>query len=110
MTINRLTDNQFFLLEALAAQFDRASMSSMRAYIEDCYDKDISLGRQSEILERFEEQRLVESRWSEPGKGRGQRRKKIYRITGLGQQILAEERAARTAISDVRAGWVGGLA
>lgn len=96
MKIGALTNNQFYMLDAVAADFGRASMASMRKYIEENHNKDISLGRQADILEKFERAGWVTSKWTEPGTGRGQRRKKLYTITGLGQAILSAEETCRS--------------
>ncbi|MEZ5936118.1 MAG: hypothetical protein R3F54_30290 [Alphaproteobacteria bacterium] len=49
MQIGRLTDNQFYVLDAVAADFGRAYLASIRKYIEDQYGKDMSFGRQADI-------------------------------------------------------------
>lgn len=110
MKVGALTANQFYMLGAVAADFGRASMASMRKWIEENHNKDISLGRQSEILEKFERAGWIESRWSAPGEGRGQRRKKLYSITGLGQAVLSVELASRNVTAAFRAKHSGGLA
>lgn len=110
MQLGRRPDNRFLVLDALAADVGRASMGTMRQYIEANYKgRDVSLGRMAEILSRFEDTGWVKWKWSEPGTRRGQRRKKIYTITGLGQAVLHAERAALEAYdASFEAGLAGG--
>ena len=52
------------------------------------------------ILSKLEQKGLVKHRFSEPGKGRGERRRKIYELTGKGQRVLSasmKESAERTS-------------
>jgi PadR family transcriptional regulator, regulatory protein PadR len=51
---------------------------------------DVAMGAIYATLDRLERKGLVRSWWSEPGPGRGGRRKRLFEVTGVGQSALHE--------------------
>lgn len=56
--------------------------------------REISLGALYTALERLERRGFLSSRWGEPTKERGGRRKRYFRLEGKGERALREAHAA----------------
>jgi DNA-binding PadR family transcriptional regulator len=63
---------------------------------------DVAMGAIYATLDRLERKELVRSWWSEPGPGRGGRRKRLFEITGAGKTAL---RDYDERFLSLRAGW-----
>ncbi len=105
MRLGIRTQNQFYILDAVASLSGKGYLASIREYVEDKYGKDISLGRQAETLQKFEMAGWVTHEMGEPGSARGERRRKFYRITAPGLSILAESEAKMQAASSKSWAW-----
>lgn len=63
---------------------------------------DVAMGTIYATLDRLECKELVKSWWSEPGPGRGGRRKRMFEVTGAGKAKLRDYDARFMSIRD---GW-----
>jgi len=99
-----LTDNEFWILDTIAAERGEAYLASIRRIVRENREKDISYGRQADILDKFERAHLVEFRWSSPTDKPGGRSKKLYTITGEGRAVLQANYSKRKAIQDMSPG------
>ena len=68
--------------------------------------EDVAMGAIYATLDRLEKKGYVRSWWSEPGAERGGRRKRLFEITGAGENTLREydDRLQR-----IRKGWRSAL-
>lgn len=66
--------------------------------IEDRLHRKISLGAIQTVLKRLEEKAFISSEFGEATKVRGGKRKRFYKITAGGQQILNKTKELRTAL------------
>lgn len=89
-----LTPNEFMILDTIASERGEAYLASIRRMVKVNHSKDLSYGRQADILEKFERAGLVEFRWSEPTSKPGGRYKKLYMITGEGRAVLHSNASA----------------
>jgi PadR family transcriptional regulator PadR len=96
--LTTLTENQYLILAAVAGQAGRAYGVSVRDAIREEVGKDLSYGRIYTVLEQFEQNGLVKGEWGEPTAERGGRRKRHYRITGVGERVLSAEERRRLAL------------
>lgn len=82
---------------------DDAYGVSIHDAIEDRTREDVAMGSIYQTLDRLQKKGLVHSWWSEPGPGRGGRRKRLYEMTGAGKSALHsyDERFLR-----IREGWL----
>ena len=91
----RLTNNQFFILSAVAEGRGRAYGVSIRNSIAETQGKNLSSGRICEALKKFVKSGWVTSSWSAPIRARGGRRRKLYEISMDGLSLLSVEDAIR---------------
>jgi DNA-binding PadR family transcriptional regulator len=89
-----LTQNEFWILDTIASERGEAYLASIRRIVKEQHGKDLSYGRQADILDKFERAGLVEFRWSDPTDKPGGRSKKLYTITGEGRAVLHRNAAA----------------
>ena len=68
--------------------------------IEGRLNRNVSLGAIQTVLKRLEAKGLLRSDFGEATKVRGGKRKRLYEITALGQQVLDETRAQRNSLWD----------
>lgn len=83
-----LTQNEFWILDTIATERGEAYLASIRRIVKNDHGKDLSYGRQADILDKFERAGLVTFRWSKPTDKPGGRSKKLYTITGEGRAVL----------------------
>lgn len=81
---------------------DDAYGVSISDTIKDRTGDDVAMGAIYATLDRLEKKDLVSSCWSEPGKERGGRRKRLFEITGAGKNAL---RHHDERFMSLRAGW-----
>ncbi|MGI9506252.1 MAG: hypothetical protein ACR2RE_24695 [Geminicoccaceae bacterium] len=93
-----LTQNEFWILDAIASEKGEAYLASIRRIVKDQYGKDLSYGRQADILDKFERAGLVRFCWSKPTDKPGGRSKKLYSITGEGGAVLHHNAVRRSAL------------
>jgi PadR family transcriptional regulator, regulatory protein PadR len=96
--LTSLTENQYLILAAVAGLAGRGYGVSIRETINEAVGKDLSYGRIYTTLEQLEQDGLVKGEWGEPTAERGGRRKRHYRITGVGEQVLSAEERRRLAL------------
>jgi DNA-binding PadR family transcriptional regulator len=95
-----LTQNEFWILDVIASERGEAYLASIRRIVKDEHGKDLSYGRQADILDKFERAGLVKFRWSEPTDKPGGRSKKLYTITGEGRAVLHRNALRETTDAD----------
>lgn len=95
-------DLEATVLYAVVHCRDDAYGVSISKIIEERTGTDIAMGAIYATLDRLEKKGYLGSFWSEPKSERGGRRKRLFRITGIGEKRLHEydERFRR-----IRKGW-----
>jgi DNA-binding PadR family transcriptional regulator len=86
----RLGELEVAVLYSIYHCADDAYGVSVHDTIKECTGDDVAMGSIYLTLDRLKEKRLVRSWWSEPGPGRGGRRKRLYELTGTGKSALRD--------------------
>lgn len=66
--------------------------------IEDRLERNVSLGAIQTVLKRLEDKDLVKSEFGEATKVRGGKRKRYYKITADGRQVLSQTKDQRISL------------
>lgn len=66
--------------------------------IEDRLERNVSLGAIQTVLKRLEDKDLVKSEFGEATKVRGGKRKRYYKITAGGRQVLSQTKDQRISL------------
>lgn len=85
---------ELVILLAAALQEEAYAVSIRRAYVQRT-NKDISIPAIHTVLKRLEDKGVLRSEESAPTKERGGRKKRIYKITHSGYQLITELRNQR---------------
>ena len=68
--------------------------------IEQRLNRNSSLGAVQTVLKRLEEKNLLKSDFGDATKARGGKRKRLYKITSSGQNVLEQTRIQRNSLWD----------
>ena len=91
---------EMVILLAAAMQEEAYAVSIRREYERRTFNE-ISVPAIHTVLKRLEEKGLLKSYDSPPTKERGGRKKRIYKITNAGYQLVSELKSQREAIWSV---------
>ena len=83
------------VLLAIGVLFDNAYGVAIKKELEEQTKRTISIGAIHAACNRLEDKGFLESRFSEPSKTRGGKKKKLYTVTRYGQRALADSRDLR---------------
>lgn len=83
------------VLLTIGVLYDEAYGVAIKKELEEQADRKISIGAVHAAVNRLEDKGFLESRFGEPSKSRGGKRKKLYRVTMFGQKALTESRDLR---------------
>ena len=93
------------VLLIVANLYDAAYGVAIKVEIEEKCQRKITISTVHNVLQRLQEKGFLESRYSEPTKERGGKRKLLFRVTRSGQNALVHSRKMRealwTGISDI---------
>jgi DNA-binding PadR family transcriptional regulator len=78
--------------------YDTAYGVSIKTEIEEKCGRKITISTVHNVLQRLQEKGFLESRYSEPTKERGGKRKLLFRVTNSGQKTLANSRSMRESL------------
>ena len=76
------------ILLVVANLYDNAYGILVKKEIEDKCNRSITISTVHNVLQRLQEKGYLESRYSEPTKERGGKRKLLFRVTASGQATL----------------------
>lgn len=82
----------------VANLYDTAYGVAIKQEIEEKCDRKITISTVHNVLQRLQEKGFLESRYSEPTKERGGKRKLLFRVTQSGQKALATSRNMREGL------------
>lgn len=85
---NYLGELEEIILLSVAVLYDQAYGVTIVEELDQRIDRKVSLGAVYTVLMRLEEKGYVRSRKGEATRRRGGRRKKLYRLTASGEQVL----------------------
>ena len=85
-------------LLVVANLFDNAYGVVIKHEIEDKCNRSITISTVHNVLQRLTEKNFLESRYSEPTKERGGKRKLLFRVTKSGQAALANSKNLRDTL------------
>ncbi len=88
---------EMVIILAAVLQEDAYAVSIRREYVERT-DKEISIPAIHTVLKRLEDKGLLRSYESAPTSERGGRKKRIYKITTSGYQLISELRSQRESL------------
>jgi PadR family transcriptional regulator PadR len=88
MEMPSLGDFEARTLYAVALDRGDAYGVSIHDTIQERTGDDVAMGAIYATLDRLEKKGYLRSRWSEPTAARGGRRKRLFELTGLGEQAL----------------------
>ncbi|MCR9252941.1 MAG: PadR family transcriptional regulator [bacterium] len=84
----------------VASLFDNAYGVAIKAEIEQQANRKITISSVHNVLQRLQEKGFLESRFSEPTKERGGKRKLLFRVTTEGQNALENSKSLRQKLWD----------
>ncbi len=82
-------------LLVVANLFDNAYGVAIKLEIEDKCNRKITISTVHNVLQRLSEKGFLDSRYSEPTKERGGKRKLLFRVNREGQRALENSRGIR---------------
>lgn len=83
------------VLLTIGVLYDEAYGVAIKKEMEEQLDRTVSIGAVHASVNRLEEKGFLASRFGDPTRERGGKRKKFYRVTTEGQQALQEARHMR---------------
>ncbi len=83
------------VLLTVGVLYDEAYGVAIKKELEHQTERSVSISAVHAAVNRLEDKGFLESRFGEPTKERGGKRKKLYRITMQGQKALADSRDLR---------------
>ncbi|MEM7110447.1 MAG: helix-turn-helix transcriptional regulator [Bacteroidota bacterium] len=86
------------VLLVVANLYDTAYGVAIKLEIEDKCQRKITISTVHNVLQRLQEKDFLDSRYSEPTKERGGKRKLLFRVTKSGQQALAHSKNMRESL------------
>jgi DNA-binding PadR family transcriptional regulator len=98
MSQNHLGEFEEIVLLTVAILNGQGYGASIICEIEERLKREVSLGAMQTVLKRLEDKNLVKSEFGESTKVRGGKRKRLYKITASGQQILNLTKAQRNSL------------
>ncbi len=85
-------------LLVVANLFDNAYGVVIKHEIEEKCNRSITISTVHNVLQRLSEKNFLESRYSEPTKERGGKRKLLFRVTKSGQAALKTSKSLRDTL------------
>lgn len=85
-------------LLVVANLYDNAYGVAIKQEIEDKCNRSITISTVHNVLQRLNEKNFLESRYSEPTKERGGKRKLLFRVTKSGQAALKTSKSLRDTL------------
>jgi len=89
------------VLLTIGVLYDEAYGVAIKKEMEAQLDRTVSIGAVHASVNRLEEKGFLSSRFGDPTKERGGKRKKFYRVTTEGQLALQEARNMRQKLWDM---------
>ncbi len=86
------------VLLTVANLYDLAYGVAIKMEIEEKCQRKITISTVHNVLQRLQEKGFLESRYSEPTKERGGKRKLFFRVTRSGQEALVNSRTMRESL------------
>ncbi len=86
------------VLLVVANLYDMAYGVAIKTEIEEKCQRKITISTVHNVLQRLQEKGFLESRYSEPTKERGGKRKLLFRVTRSGQEALVHSRSMRESL------------
>ncbi|MEM8894187.1 MAG: PadR family transcriptional regulator [Bacteroidota bacterium] len=86
------------VLLVVANLYDHAYGVAVKVEIEEKCQRHITISTAHNVLQRLQEKGFLDSRYSEPTKERGGKRKLLFRVTKSGQEALVNSRKMREAL------------
>jgi len=83
------------ILLVVANLYDNAYGILIKREVEEQCNRSITISTVHNVLQRLQEKDFLESRYSEPTKERGGKRKLLFKVTAEGQTALETVRAMR---------------
>ncbi len=102
MALPSIGRTEVLILTALAGSgelYGRQVVERVRELTDDRVK--LPLGGLYTTLHRMEQKRVISGRWGETSPDRGGARRRYYRITGLGERVLAGQREILTRAWDL---------
>lgn len=88
------------VLLVVANLFDQAYGVAIKLEIEEKCNRSITISTVHNVLQRLQEKGFLDSRYSEPTKERGGKRKLLFRVSKAGQEALETSKAIRENLWD----------
>ena len=88
------------VLLVVANLYDNAYGVVIKLEIEEKANRKITISTVHNVLQRLQEKGFLDSRYSEPTKERGGKRKLLFRVTKTGQEALETSRGIREQLWD----------
>ncbi len=86
------------VLLVVANLYDEAYGVAIKLEIEEKCNRKITISTVHNVLQRLQEKNFLESRYSEPTKERGGKRKLLFKVTKSGQAALVNSRTMRESL------------
>lgn len=86
------------VLLIVANLYDSAYGVAIKFEIEEKCGRNITISTVHNVLQRLQEKGFLESRYSEPTKERGGKRKLLFKVTKSGQESLVNSRTMRESL------------
>ncbi len=86
------------VLLVVANLYDNAYGVVIKLEIEEKCKRKITISTVHNVLQRLQEKGFLNSRYSEPTKERGGKRKLLFRVTSAGRQALTYSRSMRESL------------
>ncbi len=97
---NNLGEFEEIVLLVVSILNGKAYSVSIITEIEDRLNRNVSLGAIQTVLKRLEDKGLVKSDFGNATNVRGGKRKRLYEITAIGQQLLKMTKTQRNSLWD----------
>lgn len=95
---SQLGEFEEIVLLTIALLYDDAYSVAVMEELGQRLERPMSLGAVHRTMQRLEEKGLVNSRFGESTAERGGRRKRLFTVTSLGEQVLQEARRIRNEL------------
>lgn len=86
------------VLLVVANLYDAAYGVAIKLEIEEKCNRKITISTVHNVLQRLQEKNFLDSRYSEPTKERGGKRKLLFRVSEAGQAALLNSRSMRESL------------
>lgn len=98
MSKNHLGEFEEIVMLTVAILGEEAYGVTIIAEIESRLDRNVSMGSLQTVLRRLEKKGYLSSEFGEPTQMRGGKRKRYFRLTAYGKQLLTEARDQRESL------------